>query len=135
MTIKKQFEDIYAMLEENKNKKVSTILEDLTKLMTTKTQKTFRTNEEGELEVYCYYHKEWENTTQVSYGKKSSTATGLNTMCKEGVSHWTKAQRVKRQSESALKDQLLAGELTVEECNKALIELKNESTEIISLSE
>ena len=36
MTIKKQFEEIYAFLEANKNKKVATIFDDVVALMSSK---------------------------------------------------------------------------------------------------
>ena len=57
MTIKKAYIDIIALLEANKSKKVSTILEEVTQLASSKVAtKTFRTNEAGEVtEIFCYY--------------------------------------------------------------------------------
>tara|TARA_R100000908_G_scaffold55409_1_gene30688 strand:- start:242 stop:703 length:462 start_codon:yes stop_codon:yes gene_type:complete len=118
-TVKKQFEELYAVLEENKNKKVSTILPQLIELMSKKNNasgqaNTFIKNDEGEvIAIYCYYHKKWELLTEVEYGSKKGTATGYNTMCKEGVSKWTKQQRVKKAAEAELLTKVGSGELQV----------------------
>lgn len=53
--------------------------------------------------IYCYYHKKWEPVDECEYGVKASSNTGLNTMCKEGVSAWTKQQRLAK----VAKEQLL----------------------------
>ena len=119
--VKKQFEELYTLLVENKNKKVNTILPQLIELMQRKNNAsgqshTFLKNEEGEVtHVYCYYHKKWEDVTVAEYGNKKGTATGLNTMCKEGVSNWTKQQRVRKQLEAGLLTKLMAGDLQTED--------------------
>lgn len=117
MSIKKQYQAIYALLEENSNKKVSTIMPKIVELMSAKvTQKTFMKNEDGIVtHVYCYYHKKWEDVTQAEYGKKANTATGLNTMCKEGVSAWNKQQRRKTKANAELLEFLASGELSPDE--------------------
>ena len=120
-TVKKQFEEIYAVLEENKNKKVSSILPQLIELMSKKNNasgaaNTFIKDDEGNVvAVFCYYHKKWELVTDVEYGNKKGTTTGLNTMCKEGVSKWTKQQRVKKAQEAELLTKVSSGELAVED--------------------
>ena len=77
---------------------------------------TFIKNDEGEvIAIYCYYHKKWELLTKVEYGSKKGTATGYNTMCKEGVSKWTKQQRVKKAQEAELLTKLSSGDLKVED--------------------
>jgi uncharacterized protein with NRDE domain len=120
-TVKKQFEELYAVLEENKNKKVSTILPQLIELMSKKNNasgqaNTFIKDDEGNVvAIYCYYHKKWELLSDVEYGSKKGTATGYNTMCKEGVSKWTKQQRVKKAQEAELLTKVSSGELAVED--------------------
>lgn len=120
MNVKKQFEEIYAILEENRNKKVATIMPQLIELMSRKSNSsgmanTFLKDESGQVvAVYCYYHKKWEIVADVEYGSKANTATGLNTMCKEGVSNWTKQQRIKKVAEADLLTKVTAGELAVE---------------------
>jgi hypothetical protein len=120
-SIKVAYKEIHDFLELNKNKKVSTIMPELVELMSKKVNSsghtnTFVKNEDGVVtHVYCYYHKKWEDVTVVEYGKKKGTATGLNSMCKEGVSNWTKQQRVKKSTEAGLLTKLGSGEITVEE--------------------
>lgn len=121
MNIKKQYESIYAFLEANQTKKVSTILPTLIEMMQSKgggsdIGKTFLKNEEGEvIAVYCYYHKKWELVSVAGYGVKANTATGLNTMCKEGVSQWSKQQRTYKKHNDDLLMQVANGELSAEE--------------------
>jgi hypothetical protein len=65
--------------------------------------RTYLKDGEATYAVYCYYHKRWELVSVADYGSKQNTATGLNTMCKEGVSSWTKQQRAyKKVRETAL---------------------------------
>ena len=136
MNIKKQYEAIYALLEENKAKKVSTILPQLAELMTAKVnQQTFKKDEEGNVtHVYCYYHKEWEDVTEIAYGAKKGTATGLNTMCKQGVSMWSKQQRAKKKAESELTDKLISGELTPDEAKVIKEEIDLKAKEVVAYS-
>lgn len=135
--MKKQFEEIYAVLEANQNKKVSSIMPELIKLMARKNNasgqaNTFIKNEAGEVtHVFCYYHKLWEEVAKVEYGAKANTATGLNTMCKEGVSNWTKQQRVKKQKEAALLSKVASGEIAVEDIGTIQAELQEEAKTII----
>ena len=131
--VKKQFEELYTLLVENKNKKVNTILPQLIELMQRKNNAsgqshTFLKNEEGEVtHVYCYYHKKWEDVTVAEYGNKKGTATGLNTMCKEGVSNWTKQQRAKKQAEAAILTKVMSQEITVDDIPKEQAKLVDAS--------
>ena len=135
--VKKQFEEIYAVLEENKNKKVSTILPQLIELMSKKNNasgaaNTFIKDDEGNVvAIFCYYHKKWELVSECEYGNKKGTATGLNTMCKEGVSKWTKQQRVKKAAEAELLTKISSGELAVEDIGAAQAEIIETSKEIL----
>lgn len=136
-TVKKQFEEIYTVLEENKNKKVSTILPQLIELMSKKNNasgqaNTFIKDDEGNVvAIYCYYHKKWELISECEYGSKKGTATGYNTMCKEGVSKWTKAQRVKKAAEAELLTKVSSGELAVEDIAVEQARILETSKEII----
>lgn len=65
--------------------------------------------------VYCYYHKQWELVSHIEYGKKSGTKTGLNTMCKEGTSAWTKQYRKAQKLKDELAQKLLRDEITKDE--------------------
>lgn len=65
--------------------------------------------------VFCYYHKRWELVNNIEYGKKAGTKTGLNTMCKEGTSAWTKNNRKLQKAKDELTQKLLRGELSHDE--------------------
>lgn len=127
MNIKKQYAEIFALLEANQNRKVSTIMPQLAALMSAKTSggsdigRTYLKNEAGEVyAVYCYYHKKWELTSVAEYGSKLNTATGFNTMCKQGVSMWTKQDRRYKKAREALLMQLAAQEIDHDEFNSAM---------------
>lgn len=135
-TIKKDFVSIVEFLEANKTKKVSTILEELKGMCTKKTNdKTFELDEDGNVtRVFCYYHKCWEDVDTYAYGPKKGTASGLNTMCKEGVSKWTKQQRVAKQERSLLLTKLGSGELTVEQLPEAEADIERNRLRIVEHS-
>lgn len=135
-TIKKDYEELYAILEANANKKVSSIMPQLVELMSRKSggsgmASTF-TKRDGEVfEVYCYYHKKWEQVSEVEYGPKKGTATGLNTMCKEGVNQWSKQQRDKKKAESELLTKVMTGELALENIEQAKVEIAEQAKLIV----
>lgn len=138
MNIKKAYVEIIALLEANSKKKVSTILEEAKLLCESKNAggselgSTFVKNDEGEtIAIFCYYFKAWMSPSEVEFGHKANTASGYNTMCKEGVRNWTKQQRVAKtdkekllqliaDEELAVED--LAGELLTVETNRKLIQ-------------
>lgn len=113
MSIKKQFVELIALLEANPNKKVSTLLPQLLELATSKGGgNTFHKDEAGNVvAIYCWYHKQWELVSDVPYGKKASSATGLNTMCKDGVSQWSKQQRTAKKANVDLLTKVGVGEV------------------------
>ena len=113
--IKKQYVELIELLEASKNKKVSTILEEVKALCEAKKGgsdgKTFEKDADGNVtKVYCWYHKQWEDVAEVEYGNKKGTATGLNTMCKQGVSSWTKQQRIAKQARDEVLTRVASGE-------------------------
>lgn len=135
--VKKMYEEINQLLVDNKNKKVSTILDQLQELMTKKKNlsgqdKTFAKDENGiTICVFCYYHKRWELVDVCAYGAKASSASGLNTMCKEGVSKWTKQQRVRKQDEANILNKITSGELEVSDIGQAKEDILNDSKVIV----
>ncbi len=119
MTIKKVYIDVFAFLETNKNKKIETILPELIKMMKSKqSPKNFLTNEEGVVtHLFCYYHKMWESVEY--YGSKKHSSSGFNSMCKLGVNQWTKQQRLFKNGEQSLLDDIVLGTLSVDEVQKS----------------
>jgi len=134
MTIntKKVYVELVEFLEANKNKKVSTILEQVKEMTKQKVSaKTSLTNETGEVvAIYCYYHKQWEILADVPYGKKASSTTGFNTMCKVGVSNWTKQNNaIKKVGETVL-SKLESGEIGAADIADTKAKLIAEAKEI-----
>jgi hypothetical protein len=118
MAIKKAFAGIIEFLEANQGSKVKTILPEAIQLCSAKIggggAPLFRKNDAGEVtHVFCYYHKMWELVDDVEYGAKANSATGLNNMCKEGVSQWSKQQREAKTAESQILTDLGAGTIAV----------------------
>jgi hypothetical protein len=120
--IKKAYQSLVTFLETNKDKKVNTILDDIKDMCSAKTgggggsnASTVLRDEEGNVtHIFCYYHKQWEpvsGESAVEYGKKLGSATGLNSMCKEGTSAWTKQQRQAKKAGEDLLTQVAAGEV------------------------
>lgn len=124
VNIKTNFVEIHKLLVENKSKKVSSIMDQLLEIMESKQRdKNHKTDEHG-LWVFCYYHKEWELVTQVEYGKKANTVTGLNTMCKVGTNQWTKQQRDFKSARAALLDDVANGSLEIADVQDKIDELE-----------
>jgi len=113
MAIKKSYTDIVNFLETNSNKKVSSIIDEIYAMCESKKQsKTFIEDSNGVVvAIYCYYHKQWEIINDVPYGSKASSSTGLNTMCKLGVSMWTKQQRAFKVGEANLLEEVMSGHI------------------------
>ena len=135
-TVKKSYIELVEFLEANQNKKISSIMPQILEMVSSKTvQQAFITDEDGELSIFCYYHKKWERVCDVEYGRKSSTKHGYNTMCKEGVSNWTKQQRQAKLAKEALLDSVASGETDQTTLNIQLEEIEAERVKVLPLSE
>ena len=133
MSIKKQYIDLHNFLVLNKNKKVSTILEELEEMMESKTRDTTSLYDKDEnlVAIFCYYHKVWELVKDHDYGSKANSKTGLNTMCKLGVSKWTRQQVTLKNIESNLLEQVMNGTVKVEDVKDLKVKAEAEAREII----
>ncbi len=130
--IKKQFVSIFNLIEANKDKFSKTLYSSLVDECTSRVlTQTHRTNDDGELEIFCWYHKEWENTTLIAYGSKKGTKHGLNTFCKEGVSNWTKQQRTFKKAKDELLTKLMDGDITQDDLVELIAKLEENVKEII----
>ena len=134
MTIitKKAFVELVTFLETNKDKKVNTILEQIKEMTAQKANlKTFINDEAGNVvAIFCYYHKQWEIIADVEFGKKASSSTGFNTMCKVGVSKWTKQNNAVKAVNLTVLEMLEAEEITTEEISSAKEKLVAEAKTI-----
>lgn len=136
-TIKKAYQPIVELLQANEDAKVSDILQDVIDLSSAKTgagggkATAFHRNEEGEVSaIKCYYHKLWMDPAVVEFGKKATSPTGLNNMCKDGVSKWTKQQREAKAQEAELLSRVASGDLAVEDIAEEQERIAEESARI-----
>lgn len=134
-TIKKIYQEVHAILSANENKKVKDILPLLEPIMEAQQRDKNHFEDEHGLWIFCYYHKEWELTSQVEYGKKANTATGLNSMCKVGTNQWTKQQREFKKFKSELLDKVASGEISADQIESEIERLEEEKNRIVPLWE
>jgi hypothetical protein len=134
--IKKAYVELYQLMLDNPKKQIATMMPQFLEIMQAKSAggtngKTFKTDDEGNVtHIFCYYHKKWEPLAEVEFGKKKHSASGYNTMCKEGVSQWTKQQRVKKQAEQELLTKVANGELKPEDIADEQARILEESKRI-----
>ena len=131
MTIKKAFTAINAMLVENEDKKVKTIMPDLIELMSAKTagggaSSVHRDSNGDVVAILDYYFKKWLPVNLIEFGAKANSATGLNTMCKMGVSLWTKQQRDFKKGKEDLLTEVGLGNVLPTDIQAALDDLETE---------
>lgn len=137
-SIKKAFLPIVELLQANEGAKVSKILPQIIELASAKTARSeganFIKNEAGEtVAIFDYYFKRWMplvGEKAVEFGAKAKTATGFNTMCKEGVSLWTKQQREAKNALNALLGKVASGEVAATDIAAEQEKIENTRKEI-----
>jgi len=132
MSIKKQFVELVALLEANPNKKVSTILAEVIAMTESKKREStvIKDADDNVIAIYCYYHKQWELLSEVEYGAKKSSVSGYNTMCKIGVSKWTKAQSDYKKAKSQILDDVQDGTIDAGDIKTNLERVEQDRLEI-----
>lgn len=117
-TIKKAYVAIVEVLQANLGATVEEVLPQVLELASAKTGSgggkatTFHKNEAGEVvAIKCYAHDLWMDPRVAEFGSKTSSPTGLNNMCKDGVNKWTAAQRKLKNAEGELLSKVAAGEI------------------------
>lgn len=138
MAIKKAYKEIVEFLEANAGSKVKTILDEVIEMASAKTAggggsaSTVRRDADGNVtHIFCYYHKMWEDVAVCEYGKKITSGTGLNNMCKEGTSQWTKQQRAAKKAGAELLTAVGAGEVAPEDIATVQAEIEAARSVII----
>lgn len=113
MSIKKIYADLVQLLEDNQDKKVKSLLDQVYLLCESKKPTTtFIADKDGKIiAIFCYYHKQWELLSEVEYGSKANSTTGFNTMCKIGTSKWTKAQRDAEKAKTQMLSDVASGKV------------------------
>lgn len=141
--VKKAFQPIVDLLEnavaENPKVTVRSLMKqviDLTKATVTRgVGSSFIKDAAGNtVAIHDYYFKRWMplvGDKAVEFGAKQKTATGFNTMCKEGVSHWTKQQREAKNAETALLTKVASGEIAPSDIAAHQIEIETARKAIV----
>lgn len=137
MTVKKAFEPIIAILTtaiaENPKVKAADLMERIIAEASAKVARgegaSFMKDTAGNVvAIHDYYFKRWMplvGDKAVDFGTKKGTTTGFNTMCKVGVSHWTKQQSVADKANVQLLEDVKSGALPVDQ-----IEAKQNEIEV-----
>ena len=118
-TIKKAYKEIVDLLENNRDTKVKHIIDQVIALASAKSSRSegssyIKDAEGTPVAIFDYYfkrHMPLVGDKAVEFGAKAKTATGFNTMCKEGVSHWTKQQKEAKNANTALLSKVASGEI------------------------
>lgn len=116
-TIKKAFQPIMSLLAANKSLTVEEIYEQAEVLANAKTAggggvSSFHKVDDEVIALRCGYYKLWFFPGDQPFGTKASSASGFNTMCKEGMNNWTKQlSELRKGKEQLLSD---AGDGTIE---------------------
>ncbi|AWD90264.1 helix turn helix domain containing protein [Dickeya phage Amaethon] len=120
--IKKAFEPIITLLTtalaENPKVKVADIIDEVTGLAAAKSgagggkATTFHRTEAGEvIGIKDYYFGTWMDPRVVEFSPKKSSASGFNSMSKEGTSNWTKQNAAHKKGKEELLAKLASGEV------------------------
>jgi predicted ThiF/HesA family dinucleotide-utilizing enzyme len=139
MAIKKAFQPIMDILLANPKATIASVLDQVTALASAAggvraEGNVFLKDDKGAtVAIYDYYFKRWMplvGEKKVEFGAKVGTVTGFNSMSKEGVSEWTKQQRLAKTAGAELlqnvaagkvkPDQILAEQAKIEEARKAI---------------
>jgi len=125
--VKKSMVELYEVLVANMDAQVSDIFESkILPLISTKARgaakgesvRTSLRDVTGEVvAIRDYYFKRWMplvGDEAVEFGVKASSNTGYNSMCKEGLSLWTKQQREAKEATAQILVDIEAGTLAAD---------------------
>lgn len=139
MTIKKAYQEIVSLLEANQDSLVSDVIDAVRDLASAKQggggkATSFHKGEDGTvLAIHCFYHGVWISPLVVEFGNKASSASGFNSMCKEGVSKWTKQQREFKKAKEQLLADVASGEVSAADVPAIIAELEEAKNAIVPL--
>lgn len=139
MGIKKQFQDLINLLQENPDKKVKNILDDAVALASTKGRgssvTTVHMDDKGNvIAILDYYFKQWMPLSHVEFGLKPSASTGYNQMSKEGALNHSRQQTVARKATAQLLEDAIAGTISQDKMGKIREEIEATRTSITAHS-
>lgn len=137
--VKKAYVELVNFLEDNKGSKVNTILPEVIKMCQAKSAGGIATashrDENGEVDaIRCAYFGLWFPTSHVDFGRKEGSATGFNSMCKEGANNFSRKQREHRLAKEKLLNNVQHGEIAPEDIGAELEKLEEQRKETIPFS-
>ena len=142
--VKKAFHPLVTLLDENRDSTVESILAEVLTLVAPKqrgattgssSKNHIKDTEGNVVAVLDYYFKRWMplvGDLAVEFGAKANSVTGLNSMCKEGVSNWTTQQRAAKTAMASLLEQVEAGEIAVEDIAAERASIDEAKTAVIA---
>jgi hypothetical protein len=140
MAIKKAYQAIVSLLEANRGELVENIIDNVIELASAKSgggggkATTHHRDEEGNVvAIRCGYHKKWMDPSVVEFGVKKSSATGLNSMCKDGMSKWTSQNSAYAKAKGQLLEDVASGEIDAADVKDALDALAEAKAEIVPI--
>ena len=136
MTIKKVFQPIIELLQSNLQATVSDLMGQIEAIAMAKpgggggdgSPKSVLNPDGTPHAIFCYYHRKWELVSEVEFGAKLSSATKLNSMCKEGAARWS-AQNTKSKTDTAdLLPSISSGDLAIADIPSAQAKIETTRT-------
>ncbi|BAM63114.1 hypothetical protein ETP1_015 [Edwardsiella phage ETP-1] len=120
-TIKKAYQAIVEVLQNNASAVVSDVLPQVIELASAKTAAgggkptTFHRDDAGNVvAIKCYYHGLWMDPRVAEFGEKKTSASGFNSMSKDGSSKWTKQNAAAKKAKEELLTRVQSGEVAPE---------------------
>lgn len=144
MSTKKVFAPIIALLTaavaSNPKVRVSDVLAEVEELTKANVgggggrATTFHKNDAGETDaIRCFYFQKWFDPRTVETGKKANTPSGYNSMCKVGLSQWTKQQRDYKNGKDELLAKVVSGEVAQADLGTHLQALEDAKNTVIAV--
>lgn len=141
--IKKAFlpiiEALRAAMEADPKVKVASVLGDIEALASAKSgagggkATTFHRDEAGNVvAVKCYYHGLWMDPRVAEFGEKKSSASGFNSMSKDGMSKWTKQNAAAKKAKEELLLKVQSGEIAADQIADQLAAIDAERSAVIA---
>lgn len=141
--IKKAFlpivEALRAAMEADPKVKVASVLGDIEALASAKSgagggkATTFHRDEAGNVvAIKCYYHGLWMDPRVAEFGEKKSSASGFNSMSKDGMSKWTKQNAAAKKAKEELLLKVQSGEIAADRIADELATIDAERSAVIA---
>ena len=139
--VKKAFEGVVSFLEQHTDSQVSEILDEVISMCAPKARvggggsaRNHIADVNGNpVAILDYFFKRWMplvGNDAVEFGKKAGSPTGLNNLCKQASSEWSKRQRDAKQANESLLQRVIDGELSPEDIPSAQADIEAARTEV-----